>query len=356
MAYTKTNFLLTGATGTSLSVHDTSLLCYIGGSILTAFLAHPHADSFNFTVLVRDPKKAEKFHELGVKAVVGSHKDAALVEHLASEADVVIAAADCDDLGAAQATLAGMRKRHTLGVVPIFVNTSGTGVISDKAAGMYAGTTIYDDSDADQIESIAPTQMHRDVDLAITAADAEGYIKSYIVLPSTIYGIATGPLVDKGIQNPHSQQIPDLITAALDRGRAGMVGEGKNLWPNVEIHELADLYVKLYDSLMDDDDDTGHGRNGFYFGASGEHSLYDVGKAIGEALVALGRSDNAEPTTFTPAELDKYFGGSYLGSNSRCRATRSLSIGWKPTKTTSDLLASIRPELDALIAKQARSA
>ncbi|KAJ7912359.1 hypothetical protein B0H13DRAFT_2007783 [Mycena leptocephala] len=159
---------------------------------------------------------------------------------------------------------------------------------------MYAGTIVYDDSDADQIETIAPTQMHRDVDLAITAADAE----------------ASYP--------------PRLIA------RAGMVGEGKNLWPNVEIHELGDLYTTLYDNIVADAD-TGHGRNGFYFGASGEHSLYDVGKAIGTALVALGKSESAEPTEFTQAELDKYFGGSpYLGSNSRCRATRSLALAGSP--------------------------
>jgi hypothetical protein len=48
------------------------------------------------------------------------------------------------------------------------------GVISDDAKGMHSDVTIYDDSDADQIETIAPTQMHRDVDLAIIAADAEG--------------------------------------------------------------------------------------------------------------------------------------------------------------------------------------
>ncbi|KAJ7174949.1 NAD-binding protein [Mycena crocata] len=343
MSGTKTNFLLTGATG------------YIGGSILTRFLAHPHARNFQFTVLVRDAKKADKFNQLpGVKAVVGSHSDASLVEKLASEADVVIAAANCNDLGAAKATLEGLGRRHTLGTVPvpIFIHTSGTAVISDDAKGMYADETVYDDADTDQIESLAPTQPHRDVDLAITNADAEGYIKSYIILPPTIYGIATGRLVDMGLQNPHSIQIPYLISASLDRGRAGMVGEGKNVWPNVEIHELADLYVALYDAIVADT--TGHGRNGFYFAESGEHSLYDVGKAIGEALVALGKSDSAEPTTFSQAELDKYFkGATYFGSNSRCRANRSLSIGWKPSKSTGDMLASIKPEMDASIKKAA---
>jgi short subunit dehydrogenase-like uncharacterized protein len=96
MSGTKTNFFLTGATGTSRPFRDVVLIAttftgYIGGAVLTRFLAHPHADTFHFTVLVRDPTKAVKFEELGVRAVVGSHSDAHLVEKLASEADVVIA-------------------------------------------------------------------------------------------------------------------------------------------------------------------------------------------------------------------------------------------------------------------------
>lgn len=57
------------------------------------------------------------------------------------------------------------------------------------------------------------------------------------MLPSTIYGLATGPLVDAGIVNPQSQQIPRLIDVGKKRGQAGMVGEGKNMWPNVHIDD-----------------------------------------------------------------------------------------------------------------------
>ena len=71
-------------------------------------------------------------------------------------------------------------------------------------------------------------------------------------------------------------------------------------------YSVADLYVVLYDSIVTNPA-TGHGREGIYFGESGEHTLYDVGKAIGEALVAFGKSDNPEPTTFTKEEIDKYF-------------------------------------------------
>lgn len=59
--------------------------------MLSRLLQHPHASSFNVTVLVRDPSKAEKLRSLGVNVVVGSHSDQSLMERLASDSDVVIA-------------------------------------------------------------------------------------------------------------------------------------------------------------------------------------------------------------------------------------------------------------------------
>ena len=44
-------------------------------------------------------------------------------------------------------------------------------------------------------------------------------------------------------------------------------------------------------------------------------------------------------------------GSDYLGSNSRCQANRSRSIGWNPLKTTEDFLKSIKVEVEALIKK-----
>jgi len=64
-----------------------------------------------------------------------------------------------------------------------------------------------------------------------------GYVRTYIILPSTIYGIATGKLAKLGLQNPYSIQIPGLIKASIARGQAGMVGLGKNIWPNVHIDD-----------------------------------------------------------------------------------------------------------------------
>lgn len=64
-----------------------------------------------------------------------------------------------------------------------------------------------------------------------------GYVKTYIVLPSIIWGIAQGRLVDLGISNNRSILIPVLVRVSLDRKQGGIVGLGKNLWPNVNIEE-----------------------------------------------------------------------------------------------------------------------
>ncbi|KAL0566873.1 hypothetical protein V5O48_015125 [Marasmius crinis-equi] len=341
----KVKVLVTGVTG------------YIGGAVICRFLARNDASSFDFRAVVRSPEKAEKLKSFGITPIVGSHNDEELMVKAASGVDMVIAMADADDLVAAKATLKGLKKRfEETGKPPIFINTSGTGVLVDHAAGMYVSDTIYNDADPDQIETLAPTQMHRNVDLEIVRADETGYVRSHIVLPSTIYSIARGPLFDAGISNPYSIQVPALIRASLDRKQAGMIGEGANVWPNVDIHEVADLYSVLYDSIVKNPKQTGHGREGIYFGASGEHRLYDVSEAIGRVLVELGITTTVEPTTFSKEEILKYFKGyTLLGSNSRCRANRSMAIGWDPKKTTKDLLESVRAEVEAWMQKRRSS-
>ncbi|KAI0091097.1 NAD-P-binding protein [Irpex rosettiformis] len=347
----KTPIFLIGATG------------YIGGTVLARLLAHPSKDTFDITVLVRSEEKAKKLETFGVKTVIGSYTDTALVEQLAEKAHVVFSCADADALDAANAFLAGLRKRHAkLGDLPILIHTSGTGLLTfgDSAKGEQPTDKIYFDNDPDDIEkSFPPTALHRNVDLAIVQADKEGYVRAYIVLPSTIWGIAKNPLVDAGIQNPHSQQIPALINAALARGQAGVVGKGRAYWPSVNIEEQGDLFIILYDAVVSNPEKIGHGRDGFYFGENGEHLWYDISKAIGKVLVKRGISKSDEPTSFTTEELVKYFiseeiGGSF-GTNSRARGIHSRSIGWQPKLGTRDMLDSIDTEVEAILKLQQKA-
>jgi nucleoside-diphosphate-sugar epimerase len=332
----KIDILITGATG------------YIGGSVLQRLLVHPDSHKFRFTAVIRAEAKAPKFGALGVNTVIGSHSDSDLMRKLAAKADIVFAIADADDVNAAKGTLAGLKDRYeATGKKPILIHTSGTGTLTDNALGKFTYDTVYDDSDPDQIESLPASQLHRNVDLLIVDADKQGYVDTYIILPSTIYGLAKGPLVDLGIQNPFSVQIPGLIKYNIKRGQSGVVGEGKNTWPHVSNEDIADLYITLYDAIKAGHPSAGHGREGYYFGENGEYQGYEVAKLVAQGLAKHGVGTD-EPTPFTEEELKEM---GYFGTNARCKATRSRAIGWKPKHTKSDFLASILPEVDAVVAK-----
>jgi len=84
------------------------------------------------------------------------------------------------------------------------------------------------------------------------------------------------------------------------------------LYPNSDgpMCIVAEAFMILYDAIVEGTNPAlGHGREGYYFTTSGEHSYYDIGEAIGSALVKLGKSKTSEPTTFTQDEVDKYFQG-----------------------------------------------
>ncbi|KAF7791748.1 hypothetical protein EIP86_002772 [Pleurotus ostreatoroseus] len=382
-----TKILLIGGTG------------YIGGSVLSRLFYHPKVDAKNITVLVRSQEKADKLRHFQFNTVVGSMVDLGFLENLARRSDVVFSCADADDLNGIQAILAGLKKRKTAtDTVPILIHTSGTGEIATEAKGMFPSDLIYDDMDLAQLETIPKVAPHRVVDLTIMKADHEGYVRTYILAPSTIWGIASNPLVEAGIQNPYSQQIPNLVRASLDRRQGGMVGKGLAIYPDVNIEEgekklsdmkdssdaidsVGDLYMTIFDAATRRPAETPHGREGFFFVENGEHTWYSISKEISRILVQKGIGYSGEPTAFTVDELVKYWGsevmsfywscaysllglsdlnfdlhphvlqaaGNSYGSNARCRGNRARLLGWRPLKTKDDMIASIEAEVDAML-------
>ena len=114
---------------------------------------------------------------------------------------------------------------------------SGTGVLMDEARGTYASEKIITDTDLAALDTIPASAPHHAVDLLAISGDTDGYALSYLVFPGAIFGTASGPLFDAGISKPHSIVIPWLADAFLKRGRAGVVGSGANLWPDVHIED-----------------------------------------------------------------------------------------------------------------------
>lgn len=326
---------------------------YIGSTALDRIAkADPDA---KITIYARNAAVLKGFEEVDPRftGVQGTLEEHDKLTKLAASHDITVNCADADGLEALHALLRGLKQRHAAtGVKPIYIHTSGTGVLSDNAEGQYAGEQIYTDAAADNAQSppwlpisaLPRSAFHRDVDLEIEAADKEGYLLSYIIIPSTIYGIASHVFADRGLANPQSQQIPNLTRWSLDRRAGAVIGRGANLWPNVHIHDTGDLFALVYRLSLEGKE---HGAQGYFFAESGEHNLKQVGDAIGAALYAKGLADTPEARTLTDAELDKYAGGSkYLGGNSRARAVHSRAIGWKPAHGLDDFLKEIAVDVD----------
>ncbi|KZP06728.1 NAD(P)-binding protein, partial [Athelia psychrophila] len=323
---------------------------YIGGAVTSRLLAHPRTASFDITALVRSEDKAAKLRPLGVKTVIGSYSDIDQLENLASEADILFSTVDCDDLTAMQANLRGLKRRYeATGQRPILIHTVREFVDRDRAAeGAFLYQEPYTDVDIPKIESLPNDAWHRNVDLEVVKADADGYVKTYIIMPGAVWGIPTGRVADSGAQHMYSMLLPWLVQAAIKRSRGGFVGLGKNLWPHVEVNDTADLYIVLLDSIFSDPHAATSGREGYYIAENGEFDLYDIAKAIGVAAQGLGLIKDSEPTSFTDEELQAQPKLLFFGTHCHCRADRSRSIGWAPVKTTAGFFASVRPEVEAV--------
>ncbi|KAK0451658.1 hypothetical protein EV421DRAFT_1976557 [Armillaria borealis] len=333
----KVSIFFTGATG------------YIGGTILSRLIEHNDSKNFDITILLRPTRSPAGYEALGLKTVSGSNADLSLLRAQAAAADVVFAAADSDDLPAAQAILQGAKDRYEkTGKAPILIHTSGTGELTDNARGLHSTDVVYSDLDIPLFETLPPSQPHRNVDLAVIAADDEGYVKTYIVLPPTIYGVPTGILHKHGLQRSLVSQVRVLVEASIARKQGGVVGEGKNHWPNVDVNEMVDLYLIIFNLALSPSSapaEFQHGRSGIYFTVSDEHQLYDVSKAAAVGLARRGIG-SPEPTPFSKTEAEPLL--FLLGTNSRVdfENSRGKVLGWKPTKGTKDLLAFVEVEID----------
>jgi nucleoside-diphosphate-sugar epimerase len=134
-----------------------------------------------------------------------------------------------------------------------------------------------------------------------------------VICPSLIYGVGKG-------LNPHSVQVPFLAANARERGMVQIVGDGLNVWSNVHIDDVSDLYLVALAKAP---------AGAFYFAENGEASFADIAAAIARRLGLRGvESLPPEVAAQRWGEAKAYFS---LGSNSRVRSARARSeLGWTP--------------------------
>ena len=280
---------LTGASG------------YIGGSVAARLLE----EGYTVRGLVRTEEKASLVRAKGIEPVIGSLDDDALLKREASAADTVINAASADHRPAAEAFLEALS-----GSGKTFIHTSGSSIVGQRDEGLY-GEALFDENTSFEPSPARVARVALNWD---TLAAAENGVRAVIIAPSLIYGEGLGV-------NPHSMQVPWLIDLARRTGAARHIGPGTNVWSNVHIQDLAELYLLALN---------GAPAGAFFYAENGENAMRDVCVAISKMLGYGGGT-----TEMTLAEAAGHWGegpaNDTMGSNSRVRAVRARTeLGWAP--------------------------
>ncbi|WP_144110492.1 NAD-dependent epimerase/dehydratase family protein [Paraburkholderia sp. BCC1886] len=278
---------------------------FIGGSIAAHLVRAGHS----VRGLIRKPEHREALQRLGIEPVIGTLDDGDLLRAEARAADAVINAASSDHEGAVKALIEGLA-----GSGKPFLHTSGSSIVGDASGGEAGQARIYhEDALPEPTADKAPRVV---IDNLVLAA-AQQNIRSAVLCNTLIYGHGAVP-------GSASVQLPRLVRQAQKSGVVRHVGSGGNIWSNVHIDDVAELYRLALEKTP---------AGTFYFVESGEASFRDMSAAIARAM-KLGA-----PQDWPLADAQQEWGyemASYgLGSNSRVRGERARSLlGWQPRRTS----------------------
>ncbi|NGZ83607.1 NAD-dependent epimerase/dehydratase family protein [Duganella aceris] len=282
-----------------MKVFVTGAAGFIGGSIAAGLVKAGH----EVVGLVRKPEQLDELARIGVTGIVGTLNDRDLLIAQAQASDAVINAASSDNRAAVEAFIDALS-----GSGKVFLHTSGSSIVGDASGGEGSDRIYLEDQlpepTADKAARVAIDN------LVLTAADKG--VRSAVLCNTLIYGHGALPR--------DSVQLPRLLKQARKSGIVRHVGRGLNIWSNVHIDDVVDLYLLALENTE---------AGAFYFVESGEAAFRDMSAAIARAL-GLGAPQE------WPLELAKeewgYEMASYgLGSNSRVRGQRARTqLGWQP--------------------------
>jgi nucleoside-diphosphate-sugar epimerase len=286
------NIFITGAGG------------FIGGSI-AAGLAR---DGHRVRGLIRRAEQVDDLKRLNIEPVIGSLDDTDLLATEARAADAVINAASSDHRAAVETLIGALE-----GTNKPFLHTSGSSIVGD-ASGGEASDKIYSEDD---LPAPTPDKAPRvAIDTLVLDAAKRG-VRSAVLCNTLIYGHGAVP-------NATSVQLPRLERQAKKSGIVRHVGRGLNIWSNVHIDDVVDIYRLALEKSP---------AGTFYFVESGEAQFRDMTTAMVRALDLRGPED--WPLEEAIEEWGYEMASYGLGSNSRVRSKRTREVlGWEPKRTS----------------------
>ncbi|WP_028219087.1 NAD-dependent epimerase/dehydratase family protein [Paraburkholderia oxyphila] len=277
---------------------------FIGGTIAAHLLRAGH----EVRGLVRRSEQFAALEALGIVPVQGDLDDRALLMQEARDADAVINAASSDHRGAVEALLDALE-----GSGKTLLHTSGSSIVGDASGGEPTDRIYYEDALPEPTPDKAPRVA---IDNLVLAGQARG-VKSAVLCNTLIYGVGAVP-------GAASVQLPRLVRQAQKSGVMRHVGRGLNIWSNVHVDDVAELYRLALEKTP---------AGTFYFVESGEANFREMTAALARKM-GLG-----EPQDWPLEDAIKEWGyemASYgLGSNSNVRGERARTLlGWQPRRTS----------------------
>jgi nucleoside-diphosphate-sugar epimerase len=284
--------LVTGATG------------YIGGSVATRLLEKGH----HVLGLARSDEAAASLKKRGIEPVAGTLNDHGPLQQAARSIDAVVNAAHSDNPFVVLSILPQLR-----GTGKVFIQTSGSSVVSTYDEGECVDRVFNEDTPFTPMPEKATRVA---IDLQVLRAGLDG-VRSVVIRPTLIYGRGIGV-------NSSSVQIPRLIEQAQKSGVGKHIGRGLNVWSNVHISDVADLYALALEHAP---------AGSLFYAENGESSMKSTVEAISRMLGQGGRTED-----WPIAEAVEALGpGAHLtfGSNSRVQAQKARKVlGWTPKGPT----------------------
>ncbi|KAJ5716386.1 hypothetical protein N7493_008297 [Penicillium malachiteum] len=296
---------------------------YIGGDGLYA-IANAHPD-WELSALVRNKEKAavvsSKYPK--IRVVHGDLDSSDIIEEEVKKADIVFHFADCDHVAAAEAIAKGA-KQHTAERPLWLIHTSGTGILTvedqrAKSYGIERPKEYNDWEGVGELVNLPADAFHRNVDEIIinTGKQNPNSVRTAVVCPPTIYGPGRGPVNQKSIQAYL------LAAAVLKRGKGFLVGKGENVWHQVHVQDLSNVYLALGDAAAEGGGKATWNDEGYYLAENGSFVWGDIQQVY--FLPEVESLDDKQTTEILSVGLYAW------GSNSRGYAHRARKLfGWEP--------------------------
>lgn len=282
---------------------------YIGGHIARHLVASGH----NVTGVARKEGSAAKMRGEGMVPVLADLDDTAALPSLVGDHDAVVWAAQLmleDEYRVTAALLNALA-----GSDRTLLFTSGTSLMSIPTGGLWDERSFAEDESFEPRRQIAP---RLEVEALVRAAEAR-CVRGIVIRPPMIWG------------NGGCRLISDFYHSARATGAVCHIGRGLNVYSNVHVEDLAELYRLALEK----------GRAGaLYFAVSGEVSYGVMAAEIARTLRVPTRSVTIEEG----CEIwDRFMARIVLPSCSRQRSPRAREeLGWQPREDRLDILEECR--------------